>query len=277
MNKLELYRQRLGVNPRFQPTTISNYYAAIRTLIKEYGENPMIGEINAFIKNKCDKRQPWAKYALREYLYMVGRESDYLKLVQAKIKKPVKPKMFLTKEKLLEVINNIKKEPYHTIGMLQMATAARAAGIIRLERKKIRQDVTRIRMTLREKGEKPTIVFLRLDFWKLIEPYYNKGHKYIFMEREAESYGEQQLNTRIITIYKRYLERLQEAARGLSINMSTHDIRRSIANNIQIATNDIRITSGVLDHSSYEVTENYLKDKSEQVATALLEQQKGLL
>ena len=42
MNKLELYRQRLGVNPRFQPTTISNYYAAIRTLIKKYCKKPKI-------------------------------------------------------------------------------------------------------------------------------------------------------------------------------------------------------------------------------------------
>lgn len=277
MDKIQLYRQRLEVNPRFQYGTINNYILAISNLIGEYGENPTIEQLNKFIKDKCDKRQPWAKYAIREYLFLIGREGEYIKLVQAKIKKPVKPKVFLTKEKLLQVINAVKKEPYYTIAKLQMATTARAAGIIRIERKKVRQDVTRIRITLREKGEKPTVVFLRLGFWKLIEPYYLKGNKYLFLEKEADEYGEKQLTIRISTIYKRYLVHLQKAARSQGIAMSTHDIRRSMANIIQNDFQNIRITQNILDHSSSEVTEKYLQDNTEQVAKVLLQQQEGLL
>ena len=216
---LEQYRKRLERDPRFQYGTILNYVSSINNLLDNYSHNPTIEHLNEFIKIKCDKRQPWVKNAIKEYLFMIGREGDYVKLVQAKIKKPIKPKIFLLKDKLLQVMDSIKKEPYATIAKIQVATSARASAIIRIERKKIRKDEQEIIITLREKGEKPTVVYLRPELWHLIDPYYNKGNKYLFLEKEAAEYDERHLTIRINTMYKRYLEKLKEAAKSFGINM----------------------------------------------------------
>ena len=162
------------------------------------------------------------------------------------------------------------------MGKLQMAFAARASAIIRIEKRRIRKEADRIRFTLIEKGDKPRVVYLRLDMWPIIEPYYNLQKKYIFLEKEAEAYNAEKLDKRIGTIYKRYLEYLQEASKKNNIDLSTHDIRRSVANLINNTTKDPRIAQKLLDHESLDTTEKYLQDNSKEVTSVLLAYQEGL-
>jgi len=273
---LEQLKQRLENNPRLSHSTIRVYLIQINSLIKTYGESPTIEHLNQFIAEKCRKRQPAGKYAIKEYLIMLGRGNEYTKLVQAKIKRPIRPKVFLTKDKLKDIIDSIEKEPYRTIGRLQMAFAARASGIISIERKRIRKEEGRIRFTLTEKGDKPKVVYLRLEMWPLIEPYYNQPNKYIFLKKEAEGYTTKQLNLKISNEYMYYLRQLKEAARKNNIELSTHDVRRSVANLINNSTNDPRIAQKLLGHQSIDTTEKYLEDNSKEVTSILLDYQYGL-
>lgn len=276
MGRVEELKERLESNPRLSYSTIRIYLNQIDTLIKTYGENPTLSQLNQFIAEKCKKRQPVAKYAIKEYLNMIGRGNEYNQLVQARIKKPIKPKVFLTKEQLVEIINSIKREPYKTIGKLQMAFVARASSIIKIERKRIRREQDRIRFILMEKREKPKIVYLRDNFWPMIEPYYNQPNKYIFLGKEADKYSDEQINRKANTLYKRYLEQLQDAARGNNIELSTHDIRRTVANNINNITNNPRIAQRLLDHESADTTSRYLQDNEQEATSVLLDYQQGI-
>jgi len=276
MPTLKNLKEKLENNPRLAPSTIRIYLNHVDSLIKRYGENPTIEQLNQFIAEKCRNRQPAAKYGIKEYLNLIERPNDYAQLVQAKIKKPIRPKVFLSKSELKGVIDSIKKEPYRTIARLQMAFAARASGIIRIEKRRIRKEESRIRFILREKGDKPKIVYLRADMWPIIEPFYSQPKKYLFLEKEADSYTDERLDRRISTVYKRYLEHLKEAAKEHNIELSTHDIRRSVANLINITTKDPRISQKVLGHESMDTTTRYLQDNSEEVTAILLEHQEGI-
>jgi integrase/recombinase XerD len=276
MSYLERYRVQLENNPKFQYGTINAYCKAIADLIDESGEYPAIEQLNSFIAKKCQKGQPYVKYAIKEYLMLQHREEEYYKLVKAKEKKPIRPKVFLSKIQLSKIIGNIKDEPYKTMAKLQAATAARAHGIITLDRKRIRKESNRIRITLHEKGDKPTVIYLMPEYWKLLEPFYNLNRQFLFLEKDAEIYTLRQLTQRIDTVYKRYLEQLQAAAKESNIKISTHDIRRSVANLTRISTGDSRIVQKILGHESIDTTEKYLADNSEQVADAILSHQKDL-
>ena len=94
---LEQLKQKLGNNPRLSSSTTRIYLNHIDLLIKTYGENPTIDQLNHFIAEKARKRQPTAKYAIKEYLTMIDRFNDYMQLVQAKIKKPIRIKVLLSK------------------------------------------------------------------------------------------------------------------------------------------------------------------------------------
>jgi len=273
---LSKYQQRLENNPTVQFRTTRQYIKAIREMLDLHGENPSIEQLNSFIAIKCNRRQPYVKYAIKEYLIWVGREQDYNLLVQARTRKPVRQKVFLTRAALHDIADGVTKEPYRTIGKLQMDTAARASAIISIERKKIRREEKWIRITLNEKGDKPTTVYLLPQRWSLIEPWLKEQKKYLFLDKEAIGYSKDQLNKKVENLYKRYLENLQESAERLNMHIGTHDIRRSVANIVLLETNNPRIVQKMLDHGSLAVTERYLDDPSKLVGDAMLQHQKGL-
>jgi len=85
------------------------------------------------------------------------------------------------------------------------------------------------------------------------------------------------------TYYKRYYESIKEAARECDLEMSTHDWRRSFAqqlrdmkdekgNNI-ISVYDIK---KALRHEKIETTERYFKDEPENIAKTMLRHQQGI-
>ncbi len=55
---LEQLKQKLGNNPRLSSSTTRIYLNHIDLLIKTYGENPTIDQLNHFIAEKARKRQP---------------------------------------------------------------------------------------------------------------------------------------------------------------------------------------------------------------------------
>lgn len=269
---MEKFKERLENNPRYRYGTVVSYNLAVSELIDRFGTQPTIEDLNRFITLKCNKRQPYVKYAIKEYLEMTDRMSEYHLLVQAKIRKPMKTKVFLSIEELNMVVAGIRNETHKAIAKLQIATAARAAEIITLERKNVKKENERIKLKVMGKGDKPDDLYLRLEMWPLLEPYMKEPKRYIFFSKEADQYNQDKLFKTTYTLYKRYLESLKIAAKKYNIELSTHDLRRSVAN----ALGNPRVAQKVLRHSSSETTERYLKNDSQEISDALLEHQKSL-
>lgn len=274
---LEKYSLRLENNPKYQYGTVQAYKKAISEMLNLYGENPSIEQLNTFISVKCRKRQPYVKYAIKEYFSMYERMHEYHKLVQAKVRSPTRQKTFLNHSQLKMIIDGINKDLHRVIGLIQAATATRAAEVITIERKRIRKEQLKIRIQVMGKGDKPRNVCVSYDLWPSIEPYYIEPKKYLFFSKEADNYSKEHLYKKTYTLYKRYLESLKESAKKFNIEISTHDLRRSVANLIKLKSVDPRVTQKVLGHSSLTTTERYIEDDTETISDALLDHQKNIL
>lgn len=282
INEKGTFEQYLNNYTSLSESSKTLYRRVITMLITSTGtSSPTIGELNKFIINKSEKRQPHVKYAIKEYLKYLGRENECLELVQAKLKEPIRDKVFLSRENMEEIISLIENEKHKVIALLQYNTGARASEILTMRKHRIKiekyitpnnEEKQRIRINVRGKGEKPRYLYLLIDFWKYIKPYYDNSKDYIFFrEGELTYLG---FWSQIENAYKRYLESLKKAASQLDINIGTHDLRRSFANDIKTLTNDITQVQKMLGHRNINTTIKYLQNKNEDIAASMLESQK---
>lgn len=275
---LAQYLQRLSNNPAYQYSTVERYYKAIDELIEKYKENPNIEQLNNFITIKSKKHQPYVKYAIKEYLNLIGRQNDYLSLVKAKCREPVRQKVFLSIEQLSTIINTIKAGKHKAIALLQFYTAQRASEVIKIRKRNITFEDNRIRIRTVGKGDKPHNVFLLKKIWEHIDPYYKENPLYLFLNIQDTDITEEELHKKTYSLYKRYDESLKSAAwKCYQIKISSHDIRRSVANLITLQNqNNPRAAQKVLNHNSVNTTEIYLQDDTEKISETMLKFQKIL-
>jgi len=254
------------------------YYFTIKQLLNENGNNPSIEQLNHFIANKFKKRQGNAKYAIKEWLKFSKRDNEFNTLIKVKSIAPLKEKHFLPKETISQIINNIKNQQHKVMAMIQYNTGARASEIITIEKVSIRKEKygekERIRIQLKGKGNKPRYVYMLMDFWKHIEPYHTNARRYLFIKEPVTYYG---FWTRVETVYHGYYDNLKEAAKECGYNISTHDLRRSFANNVRQETRDIFKIQQALGHTDINTTTKYLEEKKEDIADLMLKHQKDFL
>lgn len=276
---LQKFKQYLEDNPLAQ-TSKKVYYKAVKELLDSYPE-PTIEQLNHFIAVKSGRRQPHVKYAIKKYLKFLGREQDYSQLHGAKIAEPIKDKVFLSKEQVAQIINSIKNPMHKAMAVCQYNTGTRVSEIITLRKSRISKqkinEIDTLRLNVRGKGNKPRYVYLLAHFWKYIEPYYNQSKDYIFMDKKGEppiTYLD--LWNKVETAYKRYLESLKAAAKSCGFNISTHDLRRSFADDLRKET-DIFHVQQTLGHKDISTTTKYLKVSNEDIAGSMLQHQKDFL
>src|SRR3990167_6989658 len=253
---------------KIAPSSAKNYNKAIKELTEAYGDNPSIEQLDNFILKKCRKRQAWVKYAIKYYLKFIGREDDYKLLSKAKILLSIRPKNFLPKHKIVEIIDNIENERHKAIANIQFYTGARANEIISINKRRQREEVLPngnkiYTITIAGKGQKPRTIYLNERLWQSIKPYIEKCRNYPFLEKNnsgmflGEPISFLSFWTKAETEYHNYLISLKKAAMKCGINPGTHDLRRSFAELIRQETGDIFKVQKALGHSSINTTLKY--------------------
>lgn len=266
------------------PSTAKVYWRAIQELIGAYGENPTIEQLNEFIVKKNNNRQPHVKYAIYHFLKLKAREEDYIKLTKAKIRNPIRQRNFLQKEKIMEIIENIENKKHRLIAKLQINTGARASEITTIDKRRIRYvdiDNKKVaKITIKGKGEKARVIYLNEILWKELKDLCDKVRIYPFIEKEGIGYFKGEsipyigFWTRVETEYKKYWSSLNKAAQESQTTISSHDLRRSFAEMIRLATKDIYRVQRALGHSNINTTSRYFENKDEEVADTMLSFQK---
>ena len=267
-------------NQNLLASTAKVYWRAIKELTDAYGDNPSIDQINSFIVKKNTRRQPHVKYAIYHFLKILGREEDYKKLTKAKLRNPIRQKNFLTKEKIMEIIDNIKNDKHRLIAKIQINTGTRASEIISLNKRRISLETLNnkkiARITIKGKGEKARSIYLKESLLDELTPFCDKVRLYPFLEKEGVSFlkGEPitylSFWTRVETEYKKYWDSLKKASSLCRANISTHDLRRSFAELIRIETGDIYRVQRALGHSNINTTARYFENKEEEVADTMI-------
>jgi len=276
MGQIKRFLDWLYNKPALSPSTIKVYRKAIVGLLAfTETANPTIEQINKYIAIKCNKRQAHVKYAIKHYLEFIGRKDDYDKLNKAKIRKPIRQKTFINKEVRSKIIARIENQQHKNIAMLQEVSAARAREIISIQKHRVKrlEDGT-VEIMLKGKGDKPRPIYLNSDYYYILKPYMTVAPRaYLFLEPGTEYLTEIQQETKIESVYKRYLEDVKKAAAATGYpSLTTHDFRRSKADEIE-QKHGVRKAQLILGHSTIRTTEIYLNRDKDTIRRVMLDEQ----
>ncbi len=272
------FQLNLSKKPELMPSSVTTYVKQIREMVDRYGIDPSILQMNEFIAEKCKKRQPQVKYAIKHYLAFRWKpKSIYLELIPTKIRPPIRKRNYLSRTQAKDIIDSMDNEEHKLISKIQYFTGARASEIISIRKDCILHEAEfkRIKIDIMGKGGKVDPIYLGDNLWYELQPYMLNNGAYLFL-KECNDLDEMKLRTKIETYYKRYYESLKEAGHNIGLNIATHDWRRSFAQSIKQDGAGIEDVKRALRHSRLETTERYFKNDPEDVAKTMLKHQQGI-
>jgi len=272
----KVYRNYLEENTSLAYSTIDTYIRIIKEYYKKYKEVDEI-YIRKFISKSIRENKSYhKKYAIKHYLKFIGKEEIYKTIPKIKVRGREKLGTYLPKDKIKQIIFNIKHHKYRDIAYLQYLTGARAFEIISLKSKNIiiNDEEKYIRIMIVGKGSKTRITFLDYKYKNLLLQY--MGDEYLFFWVMGYTKKENQVEAMHIIhnmrneLYK-FLNRSGEEF-GVR-TLGTHDLRRNFAEEIRKKTKDIYVVKKLLGHSCIETTLRYFNDNPENIKDIITKHQ----
>lgn len=287
MNK-QKFKNFLMTHQSLAESTRNAYFKAVNELINTYGEEPTMEEMNEFIAKKARKRQPHVKYGIKLFLQCLNYSDEIIsKLIKAKVRKPIIERHFLSKDQIMEIVQQMEKEEHKAIAMIQINTGARASEVLTLEYRFIKREEyvnnynekkVRYRLKVRGKGDKPRNLYINEDIFAYLRPVilkYKIGDLFLFLKHDEYTYLSYWRT--VENKYKRYLEDLKKAASKKGYDIGTHDLRRSFANIVRLKLNDVMKVKQALGHSDIRTTQRYFDDAPEEIADTMLRFQENFI
>jgi integrase len=270
MADLDKFEDYLRNNTTLLEGSIAKYVRTLKFFFSKFQE-PSVDNFNIFITTGFRKsRSNYLRYAVKYFLLFDNRGSEYIKIVKTRIRPKKKLGTYLTKEKILELINSIAFEKYRDVARLQFALGARAREILTLQEENLDFSGQEIKVKLTGKGDKARTMYLLKDFEPLLKKYCTLGIGFIFIPKEFSQLDAKVFEVKVNSERTRYYNHIKKVAS----EFGTHDFRRNVAELLKQSGKDLYIIKEVLGHSSLAVTEKYFKQNSEQTKAAILEIQK---
>lgn len=252
--------------------SIGVYIRALNSFFSKY-DTPTIENLNSFImKSSRNARSYHVKSAIRQYLKYVGREEDFKKMIPIKIKSREKMGKFLTEPEIIFIINNIPKEKFRDIALLQFRLGARAMEILTLKEENVDYSGEQMRIKLVGKGDKSRVVFLSKQFESVLTKYRTDSKRgYLFFDKEWEELSPKESLAKFNGMRSnQYYVQLKKAS-----ELGTHDLRRNFAEILRTKGNDLLVIKQTLGHASLQTTEKYFNENPERVKEAMIKFQEG--
>ena len=270
------FEKNLDKKPNLMPSSVKTYVNLIRELTDKYGKSPKVEELNSFIEEKCNHRQPMVKYAIKHYLNFLWRDKDCALLIKSVIKPTKRERTYLTKKQAIEVIDSIENKEHKVVAIIQYFTGAKASETISIQKKDVmrEEEHKRIKINIESKGGKLEPVYLSDNLFFDLQPYLIGEGDYLFLKYNGSSDKTEWVE--VERYYKRYYESLKKAAAECNINMTTHDWRRSFAQSVSTEGATIYEVQRAMRHKNTNTTLRCIKDDPEQTAGTMLKHQAGL-
>jgi integrase len=252
------FQEWLRNNTTLMERTILNYTRTMERFFSEHNELT-VENINKFITSHTrNTRTYYIKYAFRFYLIFSGKPEMYRDIVKVKERPKKKAGIYLSKEELIDIVNNIDSIRYRFVALIQYLTGTRAGDLLRFTSDNMMEKDNNIILRLYEaKGGKEQMLFIPPRFADHVKQFIiNTGSKRPFLEGQSEN-----LRKLVDNNYRYYYEALKVSANKLGFKgFTSHDFRRNLANNAFDETKDIRIVQKILGHSNFTTTLRYIKN-----------------
>jgi integrase len=257
------------------------YVNAVKSFLFKNPDIDDINSYNTFLSYMIYKKSGNMYYtALKRFVqYKISdvtkREDLISNFVKPIVKDTITTRAYLTDEKRIDVINNLRFEKHQIIALIQNFTGARAGDILRLKKGRIfyEEDAdkkTVIRLDLVGKRKKRINTHIFNPFVQeaimnyITHPTERTLEEYYFLERGTNQHRPGQLNSELCMVrmnYDWYRIDLKNSLTACGIDeksFSTHDWRRCFSRNIWEKYKDLQILQRALQHSNPTTTMRYL-------------------
>lgn len=256
----------LRVNTAVRESTARKYGDIALKFFRKY-DAMTVQNANKFITESVRGKNSYpVKYALRQLFISLGMDAEDLKKSLRKVKLQPRQKKVnhVSMRKLAEIVDALKNSSDQLIGAMQKATGARAGAIIKISVAAIEFN-TPIKVRLIEKGGKVTYIYLSpAKFEKELRK--RSDRVYLFLDAD-KVLSESELEAAAQIRYKAYWNQLRLAAKKCEVfNFGTHDVRRSVAQEMKRLKVPDRTIAKTLSHAGdLRITDRYFADEEENV------------
>lgn len=276
------FQEHLREKKNLAESSIHKYSVAIERFIKT---NPTLDSLNDYnefiIKYAVKKRAGYYYSALKAYIEFKIQDGNLRnRLVDGLVKPPERPnfvqeRKYLSEDRIIEVVNNMKEEKHRIVALIQTLTGVRAGDILKLKRGNIQienynnQSIA-LRIVIVGKRNKRNIVHIHDEVAKgLILEWVQNNHlghdEYYFISMENK-WGKKMNAPDFAHLYRynyyQYWLDLKIALNTCGIDpkdFATHDMRRCFARRVWTKFKDIHVLQGMLNHTDPKVTMKYLE------------------
>ena len=272
------YLRNLGLSA----STVYNYSGATYQFLKLSPDINQIEDYNEFlikVMARSNKRGNFYYYALKHFIeYKLEdkqlRERLIKQLIKPENRDPKTPRIYLSKEKRVEVINLLQLEKHKIIALIQMMTGLRVGDILRLKKGSIQyedyQNKRVLRIDVISKRQRKTSSYvineasieMISEYLGLNEEVEVNKDEYYFLNNERLLKRNCNEYLMIKSGYIKYWVDLKMALNSAKIDLnkfSTHDWRRCFSRDVFEEYKDITVLQGVLGHRDISTTARYLK------------------
>jgi integrase len=296
----KLFEEYLRDKKGLMESSIHTYIGVINQLIVETNDLEDLEGYNSFlVKYSIKKRCAYYYNVIRSFIdWKITDEGKKEYLLQNLVKPshrtdPKYERKYLTEEKILDVINNLKDTKHKIIALIQTLTGVRAGDVIRLKIGSIvpeeYEDKPVLRINVVGKGNKRNVVYIHDEVAQHIVMNYLATVKepinnFLFITMASGRGGKGRKGT-ISDDYKMYkmnyvwyyadLKQALQSNRVKREDFATHDFRRCFARRAWERWHDVNILQGLLNHARPDTTLLYLQSSGLKNIDYLKEMQNG--
>lgn len=255
---IEEFKKWMEDNTILLPRTIKQYARVIRAFLMEYPQ-ARVEEMNEFLQRKNSGY--FYRYAFKRFLKFLGREEEWPLITRVKRKPKHRYGVFVNKDKIQEMIKQIRDRSYYIVAKIQYLTGARACDVLKLKRDSIKIREDRITLHLITKGNKEHIVAIPYpEAEEIVDFLEDTNKEYPFLKGKHKD-----MTTWVTNNYRYYYEEVKIASETTGLKgFRTHDFRRNFASDVYMKTRDVYLVKGLLGHRNLRHTIEYLQRINEE-------------
>ena len=274
---------KMWLEEKFQlaDSSINVYVAALKSYLQNDPNIEDLSSYNTFlIKTAVKKRATFYFTVLKHYInFKIPDSTLRNKLIDGMIRPKVKANLwdrkYLEQDKLLELINVIKKQKHRVLALIQMMTGVRVGDILNLRYKDVVPEVYEgkevLRLNIIGKRMKRNVVYIHDKIVQDVIMEYvgitrEKPYEdYLFIDNSNRHYRQKSDNEFVLKKLMNYRWFMKDLKYALSLigvdkmDFATHDFRRCFARRAWNKWKDVQILQRLLNHTNASVTMKYLE------------------
>jgi len=239
-------------NTTLLPRSRSQYLKVIGLFLRS-SDDISIENVNGFLQ---EREGHYYRFAFKYFFDFLERPNDYSLLKKIRRKPRRRHGVYTEKERLVDLIQQIKRKTYRIVALIQYYTGARPHDVLGLRKEDIKIKKDGLVLYLIVKGNREHTANIPFpEAQEILDFIQGTEKEYPFLRGKSKS-----LTNWIDNNYRYYYQEIREASELIGLKgFRPHDFRRNMASDVYRGTKDLFLTKEILGHKRIETTVRYIE------------------